>query len=61
MFNAAMYFDLHRVPELFCGFPRDEGEAQGIAQLGEAPIFTPWLAPRKRGLPLRRSCFFRPV
>jgi hypothetical protein len=36
MFNAAMYFDLHRVPELFCGFPRDEGEAQGIAHLGPA-------------------------
>jgi hypothetical protein len=52
MFNAAMYFDLHQVPELFCGFPGDEGEA---------PFFTPWLAPRKRGLPLRRSCFFRPV
>jgi glycogen debranching enzyme len=27
MFNAAMYFDLHQVPELFCGFPGDEGEA----------------------------------
>ena len=27
MFNAAMYFDLHRVSELFCGFPGDEGEA----------------------------------
>ncbi len=23
LFDAAMYFDLHRVPELFCGFPRD--------------------------------------
>jgi glycogen debranching enzyme len=21
-----MYFDLHRVPELFCGFPQDPGE-----------------------------------
>jgi glycogen debranching enzyme len=26
LFEAAMYFDLHRVPELFCGFPRDEGQ-----------------------------------
>jgi glycogen debranching enzyme len=26
MFEAAMYFDLHRMPELFCGFPRDPGE-----------------------------------
>jgi glycogen debranching enzyme len=26
LFDAAMYLDLHRVPELFCGFPRDSGE-----------------------------------
>jgi glycogen debranching enzyme len=26
MFDAAMYFDLHRMPELFCGFSRDPGE-----------------------------------
>jgi glycogen debranching enzyme len=26
MFEAALYFDLHRMPELFCGFPRDPGE-----------------------------------
>jgi glycogen debranching enzyme len=26
MFDAAMFFNLHRVPELFCGFTRDEGE-----------------------------------
>jgi glycogen debranching enzyme len=25
-FEAGMYFDLHRVPELFCGFPQDPGE-----------------------------------
>ena len=25
LFDAAMYFDLHRIPELFCGFPRDAG------------------------------------
>src|SRR6202008_2329815 len=26
MFEAAMYFDLHRMPELFCGFLRDPGD-----------------------------------
>ncbi|HXQ21400.1 MAG TPA: amylo-alpha-1,6-glucosidase [Candidatus Acidoferrales bacterium] len=26
LFEAAMYFDLHRMPELFCGFPQDPGE-----------------------------------
>ena len=26
LFDAAMYFDLHRIPELFCGFPRDRGQ-----------------------------------
>jgi glycogen debranching enzyme len=26
LFDAAMYFDLHRIPELFCGFARDEGQ-----------------------------------
>jgi glycogen debranching enzyme len=25
MFEAAMHLDLHRMPELFCGFPRDPG------------------------------------
>ena len=25
-FEAGMYFDLHRVPELFCGFQQDPGE-----------------------------------
>jgi glycogen debranching enzyme len=27
LFHAGLYFDLHRMPELFCGFPRDRGEA----------------------------------
>lgn len=26
LFDASMYFDLHRLPELFCGFPRVKGE-----------------------------------
>jgi glycogen debranching enzyme len=32
LFDTAMYLDLHRVPELFCGFSRDPGEG---------PIFYP--------------------
>ena len=26
LFEASLYFDLHRMPELFCGFPREPGE-----------------------------------
>ena len=26
LFDSAMYLDMHRVPELFCGFPRESGE-----------------------------------
>jgi len=26
MFEAGLYFDLHRMPELFCGFPQAPGE-----------------------------------
>jgi glycogen debranching enzyme len=26
LFEAGRYFDLHRMPELFCGFPQDAGE-----------------------------------
>ena len=26
MFEAGTYFDLHRMPELFCGFDREPGE-----------------------------------
>jgi hypothetical protein len=26
LFDAVMHFDLHRIPELFCGFARDEGQ-----------------------------------
>jgi len=32
LFDAAMYCDLYRVPELFCGFPRE---------MGEGPVFYP--------------------
>ena len=37
MFDAAMYFDLHRVPELFCGFPREEGEGPILYPVACAP------------------------
>jgi glycogen debranching enzyme len=26
LFEAGLYFDLHRLPELFCGFPQQPGE-----------------------------------
>jgi glycogen debranching enzyme len=26
LFEAGLYFDLHRMPELFCGFPKGPGE-----------------------------------
>jgi glycogen debranching enzyme len=37
MFDAAMYFDLHRVPELFCGFSREEGEGPILYPVACAP------------------------
>jgi glycogen debranching enzyme len=37
MFEAAMYFDLHRMPELFCGFPRDPGDGPVLYPLACSP------------------------
>jgi glycogen debranching enzyme len=37
LFEAAMYFDLHRIPELFCGFPRDEGQGPILYPVACAP------------------------
>jgi glycogen debranching enzyme len=37
LFDTAMYLDLHRVPELFCGFPRDPGEGPPHYPLACAP------------------------
>jgi glycogen debranching enzyme len=37
LFDAAMYFDLHRIPELFCGFPRDEGQGPVLYPVACAP------------------------
>jgi glycogen debranching enzyme len=37
LFDAAMYFDLHRIPELFCGFARDEGQGPILYPVACAP------------------------
>ena len=37
LFDAAMYFDLHRIPELFCGFPRDQGQGPVLYPVACAP------------------------
>ena len=37
LFEAAMYFDLHRMPELFCGFAREAGEGPVLYPVACAP------------------------
>ena len=37
LFAAGMYFDLHRMPELFCGFPQDAGRRAGPVPGGLRP------------------------
>jgi glycogen debranching enzyme len=37
LFGAAMYFDLHRIPELFCGFSRHEGQGPILYPVACAP------------------------
>lgn len=37
LFDAAMYFDLHRMPELFCGFSREAGEGPVLYPVACAP------------------------
>jgi glycogen debranching enzyme len=36
-FEAGTYFDLHRLPELFCGFPQDPGEGPTAYPVACAP------------------------
>jgi glycogen debranching enzyme len=36
-FEAGLYFDLHRMPELFCGFPQDRGEGPILYPVACAP------------------------
>jgi glycogen debranching enzyme len=37
LFESAMYFDLHRMPELFCGFSREAGEGPVLYPVACAP------------------------
>jgi len=37
MFDAAIYMDLHRLPELFCGFPRARGRGPTLYPVACAP------------------------
>ena len=37
MMDASIFFDLHRLPELFCGFPRRPGEAPTLYPVACAP------------------------
>jgi glycogen debranching enzyme len=37
MFDASGFFDLHRMPELFCGFRRREGESPTLYPAACAP------------------------
>jgi len=37
LLDASLFFDLHRLPELFCGFPRRAGEAPTLYPVACAP------------------------
>src|SRR5262249_34708858 len=37
LFEAGLYFDLHRMPELFCGFPQYPGEGPILYPVACAP------------------------
>jgi glycogen debranching enzyme len=37
LFDASLYFELHRMPELFCGFPQQPGEGAILYPLACAP------------------------
>jgi glycogen debranching enzyme len=37
LFDASLYLDLHRMPELFCGFPRRPGEGPTLYPVACAP------------------------
>ena len=37
LFEAGLYFDLHRMPELFCGFPQEPGEGPVLYPVACAP------------------------
>ncbi|HEY6205940.1 MAG TPA: amylo-alpha-1,6-glucosidase [Chthoniobacterales bacterium] len=37
LFDASLFFDLHRLPELFCGFPRRPGESPTLYPVACSP------------------------
>ena len=37
LFDASLFIDLHRLPELFCGFPRRPGEGPTLYPVACAP------------------------
>ena len=37
LMDASIFFDLHRLPELFCGFPRRQGESPTLSPVACAP------------------------
>jgi glycogen debranching enzyme len=37
LFEASLYFEMHRLPELFCGFPRREGEGPTLYPVACSP------------------------
>ena len=37
LFEASLHFDQHRLPELFCGFPRREGEGPTLYPVACSP------------------------
>jgi glycogen debranching enzyme len=37
LFEASLYFELHRMPELFCGFPQQPGEGPVLYPVACAP------------------------
>lgn len=37
LFDASLFFDLHRMPELFCGFPRRPGEGPTLYPIACSP------------------------
>jgi glycogen debranching enzyme len=37
LFEASIYFEMHRLPELFCGFPRRKGEGPTLYPVACAP------------------------
>jgi glycogen debranching enzyme len=69
LFEAGLYFDLYRMPELFCGFPKAPGEGPILYPVACAPqawsagsaflLFQACLGLEING-PNRHVCFTRP-